>query len=224
MARTSAPHKSPRVARSRRDRADVRHLLLQSAIAEFAAKGFDGASTRAIAERVDAHQPQINYHFESKEALWRAAIDHLFGLLRSYTQVDSNEDLPTAEQFAFGIQRFVEFSAAHPELNQIMTHETAVPSERLNWLTENHVRWWFENLGDIWSQLRADGVAAPIDRDLIYYVFIGATSQVYLNIAEARVLLGQDPESADTVKRHVDGLIGMLLPGSVAARSIREEV
>ncbi len=105
-----------------------------------------------------------------------------------------------------------------------MTHETAVPSERLNWLTENHVRWWFENLGDIWSQLRADGVAAPIDRDLIYYVFIGATSQVYLNIAEARVLLGQDPESADTVKRHVDGLIGMLLPGSVAARGIREEV
>jgi hypothetical protein len=29
-----------------------------------------------------AHQPQINYHFESKTALWTAAVHHLFGLLR----------------------------------------------------------------------------------------------------------------------------------------------
>jgi len=32
-----------------------------------------GGSTR--------HQPQINYHFESKAALWTAAVDYLFGLL-----------------------------------------------------------------------------------------------------------------------------------------------
>jgi AcrR family transcriptional regulator len=52
-------------------------------LVEFAAKGFHGASTRSIAERVDAYQPQINYHFESKEALWTAAVDHLFDLLRA---------------------------------------------------------------------------------------------------------------------------------------------
>src|SRR3984893_11700916 len=49
---------------------------------EFGAKGFEGASTRAIASRVQAPQPQINYHFESKTALWTAAVDYLFGLLR----------------------------------------------------------------------------------------------------------------------------------------------
>ena len=48
---------------------------------EFGAKGFDGASTRSIARRADAHQPQINYHFASKEALWAAAVDHLFARL-----------------------------------------------------------------------------------------------------------------------------------------------
>jgi len=52
---------------------------LGSALVEFGAKGFDGASTRAIASRVQAHQPQINYHFESKTALWTTAVDHLFG-------------------------------------------------------------------------------------------------------------------------------------------------
>jgi AcrR family transcriptional regulator len=77
-------HKTPppTTVRLRRTRTDIRQALLESALAEFGAKGFDGASTRAIARRVQAHQPQINYHFESKTALWTAAVDYLFGLLR----------------------------------------------------------------------------------------------------------------------------------------------
>src|SRR5713101_3498767 len=72
---------APKQVRLRRARPDIREELLQSALVEFGAKGFDGASTRAIARRVEAHQPQINYHFESKAALWTAAVDYLFGLL-----------------------------------------------------------------------------------------------------------------------------------------------
>ena len=51
---------------------DVRQSLIEAATVEFARNGFAGASTRAIAIRAGAHQPQINYHFSSKEALWRA--------------------------------------------------------------------------------------------------------------------------------------------------------
>ena len=67
--------------RLRRTRTDIREALLESALVEFGAKGFDGASTRAIARRIGAHQPQINYYFASKEALWTAAVDHLFAQL-----------------------------------------------------------------------------------------------------------------------------------------------
>src|SRR6202790_4236251 len=73
---------SPDKVRVRRRRTDIRAALLESGLVEFGAKGFDGASTRAIASRVGAHQPQINYHFVSKAALWTAAVDLLFGLLR----------------------------------------------------------------------------------------------------------------------------------------------
>src|ERR1700720_1667592 len=72
---------APNKVRVRRTRTDIRKALLESALVEFGAKGFDGASTRAIARRIEAHQPQINYHFESKAALWTAAVDYLFGLL-----------------------------------------------------------------------------------------------------------------------------------------------
>ena len=62
-------HTSQRRPRVRRDRKNLRARLLDAALIEFGAKGFAGASTRAIARRVDTHQPQINYHFASKRAL-----------------------------------------------------------------------------------------------------------------------------------------------------------
>src|SRR4030088_2937868 len=57
---------SPDRARVRRKRTDIREALLESALVEFGAKGFDGASTRAIGARVEAHQPQIKIHLEPK--------------------------------------------------------------------------------------------------------------------------------------------------------------
>src|SRR5947209_11770358 len=128
-------------ARVRRARGDIREALLQAALIEFGAKGFDGASTRAIAARVDAHQPQINYHFASKAALWTAAVDYLFGLLRQAmdgvfeTEPASIEISQLAATFAEGIRRFVAFAAKHPELNQIMVHEGTADSDRLRWMT-----------------------------------------------------------------------------------------
>src|SRR5258706_6439614 len=100
----------------RRTRDDIRELLLESALVEFGAKGFDGASTRSIAQRVDAHQPQINYHFDSKEALWFAAVHHLFDLLGEEVagvslpaRVDHPQDL--ALVFAYAIRPLVRFAA-----------------------------------------------------------------------------------------------------------------
>jgi TetR/AcrR family transcriptional regulator len=120
---------TPNKVRLRRARTDIRQALLESALVEFGAKGFDGASTRAIASRVQAHQPQINYHFESKTALWTAAVNYLFGLLGEAlggalpakpTEVDAPQ---LAAAFADAIRRLVQFAAEHPELNQIMVHE-----------------------------------------------------------------------------------------------------
>src|SRR3954465_1117230 len=107
----------------RRTRDDMRQQLLESALVEFGTKGFDGASTRSIAQRVDAHQPQINYHFASKEALWFAAVTppcELLGeglaALPGLPSVDDPQEL--AVVFAEAIRRFVRFAAAHPELNR----------------------------------------------------------------------------------------------------------
>jgi TetR/AcrR family transcriptional regulator len=210
---------APNKVRLRRARTDIREALLESALVEFGAKGFDGASTRAIARRVEAHQPQINYHFESKAALWTAAVDYLFGLLgealagvipAKLTGVDLSQ---LAEAFADGIRRFVGFAAEHPELNQIMVHEGTAASDRLTWMTETHVKPFFSGIRPAWQLLRNAGVAAPIDNDILYYVLVGAASLPYVNAPEVRLLTGRDPSNPRWIGAHADGLVSILLPG-----------
>jgi len=205
--------------RLRRARADIREALLQSALVEFGTNGFEGASTLAIARRVEAHQPQINYHFQSKEVLWTTAVDYLFGLLGEelggvLPPDPARVGVPQlAAAFADGIRRFVGFVAEHPELNQIMVHEGTAASDRLVWMTQTHVRPFFEAISPAWQMLRHAGVAAPIDSEILYYVLVGAASLPYVNAPEVRLLTGRDPSSPQWIGAHADGLVAILLPG-----------
>ena len=202
----------------RRTRGDIRQQLLESALVEFGAKGFDGASTRSIAQRVDAHQPQINYHFASKDALWTAAVDHLFGqlgeeLVGLALTTGTQDPAELASTFAEAIRRFVRFAAAHPELNQIMVHEATVDSDRLRWMVERHVRPIYDAIAAVWPQLRHAGIAAPIDPAMVHYVIVGAASLPFVNAPEARLLTGTEPTAPAWVEAHAAGLVATLLPG-----------
>jgi AcrR family transcriptional regulator len=213
--------------RARVVRGDIRDRLLDAALAEFGARGFDGASTRAIARRIGAHQPQINYHFASKEALWTAAVDHLFAELAKAMRgigPAGGRRAPVTEivaQFAEMIRRFVRFAARHPELNQIMVHEATAEGGRLEWMAERHVRPLYRTVRLLWRRLREAGIAAPIDERLFHYVMVGAASLVYVNAPEARLLTGVDPTSHRWVEAHADGLVAMLLPNAPRGASRR---
>ena len=216
------PHALRKPRRTRAVREDIRERLLEAALAEFGAKGFDGASTHAIARRIGAHQPQINYHFASTVALWSAGVDHLFAEL---AQAMRDLVLPTrggaaalAAAFAEMIRRFVHFAARHPELNQIMVHEATAASGRLSWMTARHGKPLYDTVRPLWRRLRAAGIAAPIDDRLFHYVMVGAASLVYVNAPEARLLTGIEPTASRWVEAHAEGLVAMLLPNAPGTR------
>ncbi len=62
------PHTDPRVE-------TTRSRILDKAIEMFATMGYEGASTRQLAAEAGVNQPAIQYHFTSKEGLYRAAVD-----------------------------------------------------------------------------------------------------------------------------------------------------
>lgn len=56
---------------------DTARRILETAIEVFADEGYEGASTRTLAERAGVNLPAIQYYFGSKEGLYRAAIGHI---------------------------------------------------------------------------------------------------------------------------------------------------
>jgi AcrR family transcriptional regulator len=196
--------------------AATRTALLDAALAEFAAHGFEGASTRTIAAAAGTHQPQINYHFDSKDELWRAAVDHLF------TRLDDSvgrhlRDTPSAiddrTRFARGIRAFVRAAAELPELNRIMVQEATIDSDRLRWIVERHTRPRFLSLISDWRVLRDTGEVPDVDEVVLYYSLVGAASLAYVNAPEAR-LLGHDTLSAAFIDAHADALVLLFLGGA----------
>ncbi len=53
--------------------------ILDAATAVFATMGYEGASTRHLAAEAGVNQPAIQYHFVSKEGLYRAAVERIAG-------------------------------------------------------------------------------------------------------------------------------------------------
>ncbi len=208
-AEAAAPMPRRRQARS----AATRDALLDAALAEFAAYGFEGASTRSIAAAAGTHQPQINYHFDSKDELWRAAVDHLFAQLddavgRHLRELPSVSD--ERERFARGVRAFVRAAAELPELNRIMVQEATIDSDRLSWIVERHTRPRFEELTGNWRRLREAGQVPDVDEAVIYYSLVGAASLPYVNAPEAR-LLGQDTLATEFIDAHTDALVTLFL-------------
>jgi len=210
---TLSDREAPAPGRRRRNRGSevVRDRLINAAIAEFAAHGFEGASTRRIAEAAEAHQSQIKYHFENKDELWRRCLelllDELDQAISSQTAADSDDP---REVMAAAIRGLVRFAATWPELSRIMMHEATSASDRLTWLVETHIADRRRTLEAGWARVVDAGVAAPIDVDLLYHTVIGAASLIYANAPEA-VLMGVDPSDPDLVERHADALVALFL-------------
>lgn len=56
---------------------ETRRRILETALDLFAAQGYEGASTRQIAEGAGVNLPAIQYYFGNKEGLYRAVIEDI---------------------------------------------------------------------------------------------------------------------------------------------------
>src|SRR5208283_4058743 len=55
--------------------AETRRKILEGALVEFATAGFEGATTRSIAQRAEVPHALVIYHFETKLGIWQAVVE-----------------------------------------------------------------------------------------------------------------------------------------------------
>lgn len=135
--------------------------LLDAAVEAFAENGFKATSTRNIAQRASVHHPLIAYHFKSKEALWRASADRVFGgLKQALDDAAANlaEDTRKARMAAM-IRAYVRYAAEQPALHRFLVVESVRPSPRLDWLVHRYLRPFITTAVADMRELQQSGVA-----------------------------------------------------------------
>jgi hypothetical protein len=83
----------------------------------------------------------------------------------------------------------------------------------LTWITETHIKPFFDAIGFVWRMLRDAGWAPAIDSDVLYYLLVGAASQPYVTAAEVQLLAGRDTRDPEWIDAHAEALVAILLPG-----------
>ncbi|NVB84092.1 MAG: TetR/AcrR family transcriptional regulator [Kofleriaceae bacterium] len=128
-SRTSRKTRRPRTVR--RPTAGARARILDAAIAEFAARGFEAASTNTIAREAKVAKGLVFHHFGSKEDMYLAIVEHLTE--RITEEVFAIDPMPSdlfERLHAFAIQKLRIFQRDPAAFQLLMTSTDAPASLR----------------------------------------------------------------------------------------------
>ncbi|MBN3724825.1 TetR family transcriptional regulator [Burkholderia sp. Ac-20379] len=95
-----------RESRRKYDPEQTKRNILDVATQEFSAMGLTGARVDAIAERTNTTKRMLYYYFGSKEGLYEAVLDKVYGDIRALEVELNVGELPPAD----GMRRLVEFT------------------------------------------------------------------------------------------------------------------
>jgi AcrR family transcriptional regulator len=179
--------------------------LKREALKAFARDGYDGASTRAIAEAAKANPSLIAYHFGSKEGLWRAAMEGVLdGFARQQAERQAaREGLDTAQTLRLIVRDFTKFCAKQPEFHRILTAEWAHGAPRIRALGEAHIKPMAQAMMGMLAQGQAEGTVAPGDPARLLYAIIGIAATAFAMGPEFALLTGREPATADGISQTV---------------------
>lgn len=193
------------VRRRRQQRSiDTRLKIVKAALSEFAKYGFDGASTRGIAQAAEMPHSLVIHHFKGKDDLWHATVTETvkWYIDRVFLPDDDGRTGP-AERLRHYCAEYIRFSASHPDFFRMMTLENTLDSERLQWLVEDHVDSTVARVTAIIAAAQAEGTFVAGDPIRLLYMFLGAATSPYRSSAELKLLTGKSPAAPAQIEEHI---------------------
>src|ERR1700719_2456524 len=115
MTETGTTQRKPARRRQQQRTVDTRLKIIRSALSQFALLGFDGASTRGIAEAAEAPHSLVIYHFHSKEELWYETVKEAvrWYARRNFGVVGPVKDGDPVRRLKHNFANYIRFSAEH---------------------------------------------------------------------------------------------------------------
>ena len=206
----------PRAAASS-SRIETPEKILSAALEAFSEMGFEGARTRDIAARAKVTLGLVQYHFGTKDELWKAAVTRAFEEMESGLEsvIDESAHMDQRAVLQAMIHAHVYFVAHHTEFIRIMHDEGKRSGPRMRWLTDNHVKPLFAKVLPLIEGAQKDGLLLPDVHPMHFvYSLIGAVGMIFHQAEECRRLTGIDPSSPEAVAAHARTIESLFLPAA----------
>src|ERR1700744_2869088 len=205
----TARQERPRQRAEQQRSIETRPAILNAAITEFAERGFEAASIRAIADRLGLQHPLITYHYRSKDILWRTAAEHAFAQIRSEWDILAPEgsELSPLARLRQEYTALFRYTVAFPEFHRFMRQEALTSNPRLKWVAETVLAPLLARLLPQIIEVQKRGLLPAVDPILFHYMMVSLTAALSEFGPEMRVTSGlssEDPKVVEAYWRLVD--------------------
>lgn len=197
--------------RRRQQREETREAVLIAAAELFSLASFEGVALDDIAAKSGVRKNTLLYHFESKDNLWREAVDWTFAQVDAYF---AEALVARAQDGLAGLERsiaiYLEASRRFPAYVLIPVLEGAVPSWRTDWIADRHLKRHVASFGAYVRGLVGDGVLPPIEPLHLQNVLTGGAQMFIANAPLWERALGIDARNPAFLESYAASLVDLI--------------
>lgn len=193
---------------------EMREKILRVAVNEFAQRGFQGTSTRAIAKLCNVPHTLVLYYFRTKDELWITAARELFQpfIDREEAELQHADARSAIERLQQIYIEFIRFSAREPLFHRLMANEGREKSDRLTFLINSFNRRSSDALAALITEAQSQGNFIPGDPYLLLYTMVGAATNPFAIGAEFEIISGRSPFDAEVIEDHISNCMRIFFP------------
>ncbi len=198
-----------------RHRVVTRSQIIDTALAEFADRGYEEATLAAISRKLGVTAPLLIYHFGSKERLWKEAMEVLFRRLERVVAaaVEDGEGLDGLRASETLLRRLVYFFAANRELHRVLALEGSTKNPRLDWIADRYVLPLFAEIESVFRRAVDEGAIKPVKFDYALFMILGAASHYLDSKGLVSALHGPQDLTLDRLNDYADQVLDFCFHG-----------
>jgi AcrR family transcriptional regulator len=206
------PAKKPAMTRAEKLQR-TRVAILESALTHFAKRGFEGASTRDIAESAGVQHGMIRHIYGSKDDLWRQVIAYLFERMHAEMAPILADMMKYDDEAVWRkwVAWYIRYCARHPEHARLMIQQSIMEGPRLEWAAQEFIRsrhlWHFPWL----ERMKAKRLFPDVDSVSLFFMITASCQMVYVLAPEIKAVDGRDVFDPEQIERHIDAVCAVFL-------------
>ncbi|MDQ6750475.1 MAG: TetR family transcriptional regulator [Actinomycetota bacterium] len=187
-----------------------RQRILDAALVEFAARGYEGARLQDIARTAGLSRPTLLYHFESKEGLYAAVIEAATADWATETHRAISVNLQGFEQIASLVRAAFHFFETHRDFVRVLRREAIEGGERLGAASADVLAPFIaQGVAFLERETAAGRLRTHDPLELMAFCYASVFTHFSEAAFRARVL-DEDPLAPGGLQRGRDALIALL--------------